>query len=378
MNATTAPGAFGPPDPSLIPAPPTDAANSLAHSFVAVAITLNIISFLLFSGRLWTRAFPVFHMGWDDYVICAAWAFILSNSILLILTVPYAFSGDLSTFTVADVMYSNKLAILSQPLWAWSMAAIKISVAGMLLRLEQQRFIRRFLWTMIWLQVVVAVYNTLSTTLQCIPLRAAWDILGLMTDAKCWGKNAIRINSICTSSFNIVTDVIFALMPVTFLRKVQIPLRERIVIGLLMALGIFASVASIIKATIAANFGRTDDPNLEGIEMGTWSLIEEQIAFIAACIPCLRKPFQQVLRRFGLVSTLNNTSVKPTAGSGYGRMNGHNVSNVNGAIRMNSMTSSRAQSEEDILGFERGTKPGVGPSGQIWRTTELRLETTEK
>ncbi|KAK3368452.1 hypothetical protein B0H63DRAFT_76389 [Podospora didyma] len=376
-------GMGGPPPLSVIlatPSPPTPAANALAHSFGAAAVALNIISFLLFSGRIYTRSYPVFRMGWEDYVISIAWVFVLANSILLILTTPYVFGGDPSTFTLGDVIYSNKLAVLSQPIWAWSMATIKIAVAGMLLRLEQKRGIRLFLWVMVGLQLVVALYATLASTLQCIPLEAAWDLLGLMTDAKCWSKYAIRTSSICVSSFNIVTDVIFALMPVTFLLKLQIPLRERIVIGILMALGIFASVASIIKANAAANFGLTDDPNLEGISMGTWSLVEEQVAFIAACIPVLRKPFQQVLQHFGLV-TVSNTTAKKTAGSGYGRMvNGNgNVSNVNGAIRMKSMTSSRAQSEEDILGEERETPQHMvlGPNERgIWRTreTEVRLE----
>ncbi|KAK4654003.1 hypothetical protein QC762_400290 [Podospora pseudocomata] len=363
------PGAFaGPPDPSLIPSVPTDAANTAAHSFTAAAVTLNIISFILFSARLWTRSFPVFHMGWDDYVISAAWVLVLTNSILLILTVPYTFGGDPSTFTLADVIYSNKLAVLSQPIWAWSMAAIKISVAGMLLRLEQRKSVRHFLWVMIALQVIVSIYGTLAAVLQCIPLHAAWDLLGLVADAKCWSKGAIRVNSICIASFNIVTDVIFALMPVTFLRKVQIPLRERIVIGVLMALGIFASAASIVKATMAANFGLTEDPNLEGIQMGTWSLVEEQVAFIAACIPCLRKPFQQVLQHFGLATA--NASTKKTGATGYGRMNGTSgVSNVNGAIRMKSLNSSRAQSEEDILGPN-----GQNGEAEIWRTTEVRVD----
>ncbi|KAK4169571.1 hypothetical protein QBC43DRAFT_340889 [Cladorrhinum sp. PSN259] len=369
-----APGFAGPPDPSLIPSPPSPEANALAHSFTAAAVTLNVISFLLFGGRLWTRSFPVFHMGWDDYVIIAAWILVLTNSTLLILTVPYTFGGDPSAFTLADVIYSNKLAVLSQPIWAWSMVTIKISVAGMLLRLERRKPVRNFLYVMIALQVLLGVYSTIAAVIQCIPLRAAWDILGIIKDKKCWSKSAIRYNSISVASFNIVTDVIFALMPITFLIKVQIPVRERVVIALLMSLGVFASAASIVKATISVNFGRTNDPNREGIAMGTWSVVEEQVAFIAACIPCLRKPFQQFLQRLGLV-TVNNSTAKKTGPTGYpsngfSRMNGHS-NHTNGAIRMKSLTSSHAQSEEDILAEDR-KDGGVGVAErEIWRTTEL-------
>lgn len=378
-SASGPPAGFsGPPVPSMIPSPPSPAANSLAHSFTAVALTLNIISFLLVGARVWTRSFPVFHMGWDDYVICVAWALVLTNSVLLMLTVPYTFGGDPSTFTLADVIYSNKLAILSQPIWAWSMAAIKVSVAGMLLRLERRKVVRQFLYVMIVLQVAVCIYSTIAAVIQCIPLNAAWDLLGLVKDARCWSKQAIRVNSICVSSFNIVTDVILALMPVTFLRKVQIPVRERVVIAILMGLGVFASAASIVKAVIAANFGKTDDPNLEGISIGTWSVVEEQVAFIAACIPCLRKPFQQVLQHFGLVTSISGSTAKKSGPSGYGRMNGHSkgFSNSNGAIKMKSLTSSHAQSEEDILAEARNNKEaGVTVAeSEIWRTTEVRVD----
>ncbi|KAK4225623.1 hypothetical protein QBC38DRAFT_510919 [Podospora fimiseda] len=366
------PGAF---DPSLIPSPPSEAANAVAHSFTAAAVTLNIISFLLFVGRMYTRSFPVFQMKWDDWVLAAAWVFVVTNSVLLIMTVPYTFGGDPMAFTLADVIYSNKLAVLSQPIWAWSMATIKISVAGMLLRLERRKPVRTFLWVMIVLIAIVCLYSTLSSLLQCIPLAGAWDLLNMMVDKKCWTKEVIRINSICVSSFNIVTDVIFALMPVTFLRNLQIPLRERIVIAILMGLGVFASAASIVKAVIAANFGKGPDPNLEGINMGTWSVVEEQVAFIAACVPCLRKPFKRVLQKFGLASV--SAATKQTGNgygtSGYGRM-GTSTKNTNGAIRMKSLTSSRAQSEEDILSDDHKGGDAAVTEAEIWRTTEVRVD----
>ncbi|KXX82694.1 hypothetical protein MMYC01_200848 [Madurella mycetomatis] len=376
-TAGSAPQSFGPPDPSLIPSPPTDAAKQVAHAFAGISVTLNVISFLVFGGRIWTRSVPVFRLAWDDYAISVAYVLVLANSILLLLTVPYAFGSDPNSMTLQDVINGNKYAVISQPMWAWSMAAIKISVAGMLMRVEQEKPWRRFLWAMVAVQVVLCIYNTIIQAVQCIPLEAAWDLLGLITDAECISKDAIRISSICVSSVNVATDIIFALLPINFLRKVQRPLRERIIIGILMGLGIFASVASMIKAAAAANFGRTDDPNAEGISIGTWSCIEEQIGFIAACIPCLRSPFQKLLARWGIVTTQNG-GTKPTAASGYGGMYGggsarrgtrdHTTANGD-VVRLESMRDATSNSEENILAEIGDIKSQV-----IWRTTEVRLE----
>lgn len=256
------------------------------------------------------------------------------------------------------------------------MACIKVSVALMLLRLETSTPMRRFLWANIVIQCILATYNMIAQLLQCIPLRAAWDLLGVIQGAKCWSKDAIRINLICISTINILTDFIFAVIPISFLRKVQRPFRERAIIGVLMALGIFAGVASIIKAVAATRFGRTNDPTKEGIEIGMWSCIEELIGLISACVPCLRSPFQRVLQYFGLASTHAKTSY----GRGYGQMYGES-SNTKGqtrsrrvveggvGIKLKSMRSADAASEENILTGDDNTK-----DREIWCTTEVRME----
>ena len=72
MSGAPPPG-FGPPDPSLIPAIPSAEAYELAKTMKGVTIALNVLCFMFFVGRLWTRNFPVHRMGADDYVISGAY-----------------------------------------------------------------------------------------------------------------------------------------------------------------------------------------------------------------------------------------------------------------------------------------------------------------
>jgi len=109
---------------------------------------------------------------------------ILANSILLLLTTPYTFGTDPLDMTMQDVINGNKYAIIAQPMWAWGMALIKISVAGMLLRLSPQKNMRIFLWVMIAVQLVLCIYNTVVQAIQCVPFEAAWDLLDLIPDKK--------------------------------------------------------------------------------------------------------------------------------------------------------------------------------------------------
>lgn len=195
------------------------------------------------------------------------------------------------------------------------MAAIKISFALMLLRIEQTRILRRFLWAMIGVQVALGVYNTLATLLQCVPIHKAWDLVGNVAGT-CWSRRAVASSSIAVSVINITTDFIFALLPVSFLRKIQRPVRERVIVGLLMGLGFFAGIASILKIVAAAQFGRTGDPINESVTIGMWSVIEELVGFIVICVPCLRSLFQRTLEACGMVSVRIK---QHTLTRGYGR-----------------------------------------------------------
>src|SRR6188768_4302975 len=110
---------------------------------------------------------------------------ILVHSVFLLMTTPYSFGAMRpEDFTLQDVITANKYALVSQPLWAWSMALIKISVAIMLLRLEPARTMRYFLFFMIFIQLATAVYNTIVQAIQCFPFEAAWDLLNLIADKK--------------------------------------------------------------------------------------------------------------------------------------------------------------------------------------------------
>jgi hypothetical protein len=218
------------------------------------------------------------------------------------MTVPYTFALDPQAFFLSDAETAFKFAIVAQPLWAWSMATIKISFALMLLRIEQIVGWRRFLWAMIFLQIAIALYNTIGILLQCIPLSKAWDLMGT-TPGSCWSKKAQSTSTIVVAVFNAITDFVFAVLPINFLRKMQRPVRERAIVGVLMGFGVFAGVASIVKITAAAQFGRTGDMIDESINIGMWSVIEELVGFIVICVPCLRTSVQRVAQTFSDMTT---------------------------------------------------------------------------
>jgi hypothetical protein len=199
------------------------------------------------------------------------------------------------------VLRNAPLIIAAELSSTWSLALAKVSVSALLIRLQQIESWKVFLYAVAIIQFLTALCLTAIHTTRCIPLAGLWDLT--ISDKHCWTDAAFGTSLTITSTIVAVTDLIYALIPITFLRNMSHPIRDRVVIGVLMSLGIIATGASIAKAVTAQGFDRTSDPISQGTAVALWAGVEEQLAVIAACIPCLRAPFQRLLSHLGLLRT---------------------------------------------------------------------------
>ena len=218
--------------------------------------------------------------------------------------------------TLEQSTYSGKNSWLAIGIWGLSMTCIKVSIALTLLRIQgKERGWRIFLYTIIAVQSIYGIGNMLfNTVIACRPLESAWN--PFMPGAWCVSADVMRGVSNLGSSINITTDVLLSLAPATFLRKLNRPLRERIFVCVLMGMGLFASVSSIVKTVIVKDWG---DPNAPvddfwamGVSICTWTVLEQMLGVLAACVPAMKGIFQKALGAMGLSLT-----VKSTHRSGY-------------------------------------------------------------
>lgn len=66
-----------------------------------------------------------------------------------------------------------------------------------------------------------------------------------------------------------------------------------------MGLGLVASIASIFKAVNSSVLKGSQDGTWDSAPLVVWGFVEEHLAIIAACIPCLKALFERLLRRAG-------------------------------------------------------------------------------
>ena len=253
----------------------------------------------------------------------------------------------------AQSMKAGKNSWLAIGIWGMSMTFIKVSIALTLLRIQQKSLSWRiFLYSIMAVQALYGVLNLFFNLLiACRPLAAAWDFnMQLSGAGTCVSYDIQRTVSNVGSSVNITTDLLLALAPVTFLFKLNRPLRERIFVCGLMAMGIFASVASIIKTLIVRGYG---DPNIPpeefwpmGVAICTWTALEQLLGVLAACVPAMKNIFQLCLGKMGV--SLNGS--RPGRSGYYIRDDERSMGTKRSTIGTGTFQGSRSRdADEDVI-----------------------------
>ena len=194
--------------------------------------------------------------------------------ILLLISTTYGLGRHNYYVPAADEMQAEKFLFISQPSFPWAMAFTKISIACMLLRIHRSTSWVTFLYIMIVVQVLWAVTANVFQFSLCKPLAAIWD--HSIKNPKCIPKEG-QISIYVTAAITILTDVIFSLLPLTFIVRIHRPLREKIALSCVMCLGLLASTASIIKTTRVKDYGVTGDTLVDGVGITLWSILEMQL-----------------------------------------------------------------------------------------------------
>jgi hypothetical protein len=200
--------------------------------------------------------------------------------------------------TLTDVLHVVKVGIISAIIWASALLFIKLSVAIALLRLQQDRAWRLFLYFFAGVLVLNALTQTLFLVLQCRPLGAAWD--PSITHAKCIDSETFSQMLNAGNFINVVTDVVLSLYPLTFLYKLRRPFLEKALIFVLMAVGLTASAAAIVKIVYVVMWANATMTFSVGFTISMWTCTEMMIGVVAACLPSLKSTLQRGLTWCGV------------------------------------------------------------------------------
>ncbi|MCJ1363414.1 hypothetical protein MMC16_002521 [Acarospora aff. strigata] len=262
---------------------------------------MTVMASLAVAIRIYVRTQIVRSVGVDDYIMLLALALSITGFCVVIPEIRYGAGRHFAYLEPAKASIGLKLNFITQPIYLWAISVVKISIACFLLRIAPSESYRRFLWGSIIFLVVYTTACFLTIMLQCRPMNILWD--GPTVKAVCFTPTVLRTMSYVNVSINIITDFIFAALPIPFLWQVQINRRTKIAVTGIMSLGVFACAAAIVKASYLGNYGKTGDFLWDSTPLIIWTVVECNTGIIAASIPTMKPLF-----KFPIDKTLYSSS----------------------------------------------------------------------
>lgn len=132
----------------------------------------------------------------------------------------------------------------------------KLSIGAFLLRIVVATLHRWILYTAIFINILTGIIFFFVTTLQCSPISYFWN---KETQAgTCIPIDIIIVLTYIYSSFNIVCDFTFALLPIAIVQGLNMPRRLKIAIVPLLGMGCIASSAVVVRLAYIETFRDPD------------------------------------------------------------------------------------------------------------------------
>jgi hypothetical protein len=176
--------------------------HSTAPVVVGITTALLVIALITYILRIYTRCRPYPNLGWDDFAITLAMAITMASWACNVGIQVITGGHHIQYIPVPDLQMVGELGFISMVLWIWALTTLKISVALMFLRIKQTNRWKFGIWSLITVLIVVGVGSTLAQVLQCLPVKANWDIILKMQGGSCWTEQKQEIVTYSVSGRN--------------------------------------------------------------------------------------------------------------------------------------------------------------------------------
>ena len=232
-----------------------------------------------------------------------------------------------------------------------------MSVILFLLRVNTQKTIRIFAWTIYALTLVLMVLILCIDIFQCWPLAFIWD--RTTPDGKCINQGAFFVS---TSGITLLTDILVLIIPTWITFGLQMRRKQKLIVIGLLSLGLAVTAIGLYRMIllIGAFFPTTPNPDPTYSIGFVSSAVETNIAILTACAPALKPLVMRYLPR--ILGTSRYARSNPSNIHYYGQ-SGRNGTRYGQGTQVTIQGGHNAKSKAFEMGtLKRSKKPSDSSS----------------
>ncbi|KAJ5086776.1 hypothetical protein NUU61_008083 [Penicillium alfredii] len=289
---------------------------------LAVSIVLITIATLSAVLRLLSRR--VVHVGlwWDDW--CSLVALALSYALNIVQFVSIHCGLGQHTLDVPDPKGAMgcflKGLYIIEPFYIVCMTSIKTTMVLLYWRLfNTSTSMRWALFLAVGMLVVWTICALFIGLFQCTPVARYWDkeLPGHCLNGLLYFR--------AIAGTNLVTDIYILVLPLPIVWRLHRPMREKLALMLIFALGTFVSLVSIVRIVLLTS---PDDPDpLYDSTPGTiWTAVETSIGVVSVNLPATAPLLRRYILRRPIPAPTTSATAKTAGFHTYAATNNNSSS----------------------------------------------------
>ncbi|KAI6836183.1 hypothetical protein KC340_g5004 [Hortaea werneckii] len=245
--------------------------------------------------RFYVRSRILQYVGADDYLMLVAMFMATATFTCFVgetrngLGRHFSCLSDEDRSVLAHWQFFHNLSVM------FGVVFVKISIAVFLMRLAPKPEWKRYLWGAIVFLVCFMIACAGTLIFSCTPVSASWNhSLQRLPSTRCFSAKTFSSIGLFNSIINILTDFIFAILPIPIVVKLKVNLRTKCTLVFVLSLGFVACAAGIAKARTQTTFMDNPDPYWHDGFM-VWNMVELCLGILAASLPALKPLFSSIL-----------------------------------------------------------------------------------
>ncbi|KAM4056086.1 integral membrane family protein [Hirsutella rhossiliensis] len=262
---------------------------------VLLPLTWIAVGLRTYTRAVLTRSFQI-----DDWFMLIAQVIFTATCAMIIEGTRRGLGKHNAAVTDPDDLVAALMwQAIATAVYVLNMVFIKLSIGVFLLRLAVWTAYKWILWISLVVFTLWGLGIFIWNIFQCTPVAKQWDFR--IERGFCASPDAIIASAYALSVLTVLSDWLYALLPVPMVWNVKMTKQAKWTVVAILGLGIFASIATLIRLKFLNKLQDTGDLLYSAVDAMIWTIVEPGVAIFASSLATVR-PLLRVFRIRGFTS----------------------------------------------------------------------------
>ncbi|KAF5689044.1 putative phenylacetyl ligase [Fusarium denticulatum] len=293
--------------------------------------------------RLLSRRLTRIEFWWDDWFAIGCYSVAIAWVVIIPIWIKDAGLGlhinDIhGRGTKAEILMHNSLILyVAELFYATALFCAKGSILSFYWRMFRVTNIKLPIQILACCSLIWIIIRTFMGIFHCIPVQRFWD-------PSAGGSCAIEDKKFFfgTILVHVMLDIAIIALPILQVRKLQLPVFQRIGIMLMFLFGIVICASAMVIIVASTQFDATsEDLTWNLVTIVVWASVEVNLVTVSTCLPTVRPAILYLFTCTNPTSTIGSGSM--SYGRSYGRSHGR--SQTKNTIRLSTLPNNKDNDE---------------------------------